>query len=89
MMGDSNCINAYVLTTLFFDSKENIASRNVRVTFSLHEAERHKAQGVENEFETFQICSNWQEHAATTELVFAMREFCDMVKVLQQDAELR
>jgi hypothetical protein len=37
----------------------------VGVTFSLHEAERHKAQGVENEFETFQICSNWQEHAAT------------------------
>ena len=79
----------YVLTSLFFDSKGNIKSRNVGVTFSLHEAERHKAQGVENEFETFQICSNWQEHAVTTELVFVMREFCDMVKELQQDAELR
>ena len=88
-MGDSNFINAYVLTSLFFDGKGNIASRNVGVTFSLHEAERHKAQGVENEFEAFQICSNWQEHAATTQLVFAMREFCDMVKELQQDAELR
>ena len=88
-MGDSNCINAYVLTTLFFDSKENIASRNVRVTFSLHEAERHKAQGVENEFETFQICSNWQEHAVTTELVIVMREFRSMVKELQQDAEFQ
>ena len=64
-------------------------SRNVGVTFSLHEAERHKAQGVESEFETFQLCSNWQEHAVTTELVFAMREFCGMVKELQQDAELR
>ena len=51
--------------------------------------QRHKGQGVENEYETFQICSNWQEHAATTELVFAMREFCDMVKELQQDAEFR
>ena len=81
--------SVYVLTSLFFDSKGNIKSRNVGVTFSLHEAERHKAQGVENEFETFQICSNWQEHAATTELVFAMREFCGMVKELQQDAELR
>jgi hypothetical protein len=79
----------YVLTSLFFDSKGNIKSRNVGVTFSLHEAERHKAQGVENEFETFQICSNWQEHAVTTELVFVMREFCDMVKELQEDAELR
>jgi len=44
---------------------------------------------LRNEYETFQICSNWQEHAVTTELVFAMREFCDMVKELQQDAELR
>ncbi len=81
--------NVYVLTSLFFDSKGNIVSRNVGVTFSLHEAERHKAQGVENEYGTFQICSNWQEHAATTGLVVAMREFCDMVNELQQDAELR
>jgi hypothetical protein len=89
-MMDNPCLsNVYVLTSLFFDSKGNIKSRNVGVTFSLHEAERHKAQGVENEFETFQICSNWPEHAATTELVFAMREFCGMVKELQQDAELR
>ena len=80
---------SYVLTSFCFNCKGNIASRNMGVTFSLHEAERHKAQGVENEFETFQICSNWQEHAVTTELVFAMREFCDMVKELQQDAELR
>jgi hypothetical protein len=89
MMDDSNFIKAYLLTSLFFDSKEDIASRNVGVTFSLHEAEQHMAQGVENEYETFQICSNWQEHAATTDLVIAMREFCDMVKELQQDAELR
>jgi len=89
MMDKSKFINVYVLTTLFFDSKGNITSRNAGVTFSLHEAERHKAQGVENEYETFEISSNWQEHAATTELVFAMREFCDMVKELQQDAEFR
>ena len=88
-MDNSSFSNVYVLTSLFFDSKGNIKSRNVGVTFSLHEAERHKAQGVENEFETSQICSNWQEHAATTELVIAMREFCDMIKELQQDAELR
>ena len=56
-------------TSLFFDSKGNIASRNVGVTFSLHEAEWHRVEGVENDFESFQICPNWQEHAATTELV--------------------
>ncbi len=69
-MGDSNFINAYVLTFLFFDSKGSIASRNVGVTFSLHEAERHKARGVENEFETFQICSNWQDHADNNRTCF-------------------
>lgn len=89
MMDNANFTSAYVLTSLFFDSKGNITSRNVGVTFSLHEAERHKGQGVENEYETFQIGLNWQEHAATTELVFAMREFCGMVKELQQNAELR
>jgi hypothetical protein len=89
MMDNPSFSNVYVLTSLFVDSKGNITSRNVGVTFSLHEAERHKGQGVENEYETFQICSNWQEHAATTELVSAIREFCGMVKELQQDAELR
>ena len=88
-MDNPSFTNVYVLTSLCFDSKGNITSRNAGVTFSLHEAERHKGQGVENEYETFQICSNWQEHAATTELVIVMREFCDMVKELQQDAELR
>ena len=81
-----DCINAYVLTTLSLDSKGNVHSRNVGVTFSLHEAERHKAQGVENEFESFLIATNWQEQAATTELVFAMREFCEMVREMQEAA---
>jgi hypothetical protein len=88
-MDNSNFIDVYVLTSLFFDSKGNVASRNVGVTFSLHGAEMHKGKGIENDFERFLMAPNWQEHAATTELVFAMREFCDMVKELQQDAELR
>ena len=33
-MDNSNFINVYVLTSLFFDSKGNITSRNVGVTFS-------------------------------------------------------
>lgn len=84
-----NAINIYVLTSFFLDGKRNVASRNVGVTFSLHEAERHKGQGIENDFESFPVAPNWQEHAATTDLVFAMRTFCDMVKELQQDAEFR
>jgi len=81
-----DCVNAYVLTTLSLDWKGNVQSRNVGVTFSLHEAERHKARGVENEFESFLIGANWQEQVATTELVFAMREFCEMVRQMQEAA---
>jgi hypothetical protein len=84
---NSCCV--YVLTSLSLDSKGEVKNKNVGVTFSIHDAEAHRAEGIENEFETFQIDSDWQEDAATTELVFAMREFCDMVKELQQDAELR
>jgi hypothetical protein len=78
--------NIYVLTVLSLDSKGAVASRNVGVTFSLHEAERHKAKGIENEFETFQIDGNWQEDATTTELVIAMRDFRSMVEELQDAA---
>lgn len=84
-----NSITVHVLTSLFLDGKGNVSSANVGVTFSLHEAERHKGQGIENDFESFPVAPNWQEHAATTDLVFAMRTFCDMVKELQQDAEFR
>ena len=80
------CVNAYVLTTLSLDWKGNVHSRNVGVTFSLHEAERHKARGVENEFESFLIGTNWREQVATTEVVFAMREFCEMVREMQEAA---
>jgi hypothetical protein len=86
MMDNPDFSDVYVLTSLFFDSKGNIANRNVGVTFSLHEAERHKGQGVENEYETFQIDSNWHEDAATTGLVIAMREFRSMVEEMQEAA---
>jgi hypothetical protein len=84
-----DCLNVYVLTTLCINCKGNVQSRNVGVTFSLHEAECHRVKGIENDFESFPVAPNWQEHAATTDLVIAMREFCDIVKELQQDAELR
>lgn len=79
-------INAYVLTSLSIDSKGDIASRNVGVTFSLHEAEAHRGDSVQNDFETFQIDAKWQEDAATTDFVLAMRGFCEIVKEMQQEA---
>jgi hypothetical protein len=81
--------DVYILTRLVIEEHGNVTAKNVGVTFNLHEAELHRSDGVANDYETFQIDANWQEDAATTGLVVAMREFCDMVKELQQDAELR
>jgi hypothetical protein len=81
-----DCLNVYVLTTLCINCKGNVQSRNIGVTFSLHQAERHKGQGVEHDFESFLIGTNWREDAATTDLVHAMREFCDMVREWQAAA---
>jgi hypothetical protein len=78
--------DTYVLTSLSVDSKGEVISRNVGVTFSLHEAELHKGDGVEKNYETFQIDANWQEDAATTALVIAMREFRGMVREMQEEA---
>jgi hypothetical protein len=79
-------VNVYVLTSLSFNAEGEVIGKNVGVTFSLHQAELHKAKGVENDFETFQIASNWLEDAATTELVIAMREFRSMVEEWQAAA---
>ena len=81
-----NCANAYVLTTLCLDTRGEVIGKNVGVTFSLHQAELHKAKGVENDFEAFQIESKWVEDAATPELVVAMRGFCDIAREMQEAA---
>ena len=81
-----DCPRVYVLTSLSIDPEGNVVSRTVGVTFSIHEAERHREKGVENEFETFSISPNWREGAAATDLVFAMREFCAMVHEWQESA---
>ena len=67
--------NVYVLMTLSIDCHGEVVRKNVGVTFSLHEAEDHQDKDISNEFETFQIDANWQEDAATTNLVVALREF--------------
>jgi hypothetical protein len=79
-------LHVYILTCLSLDGKGDVISRNVGVTFSIHEAEIHKSKGIEHDFETFQIDSKWMEDAATTDLVVAMREFCGMVREWQEAA---
>jgi hypothetical protein len=79
-------LTVYVLTALSLDSTGKITNKNVGVTLSLHEAEVHRAERVERDFETFQIDSNWQEDAATTDLVVAMRTFRSIVEEMQSEA---
>jgi len=84
-MDYSHC---FVLTSLAIDKKGDVKSRNVAVTFDLFEAEDHRNRGVQCDYQTFVVPSDWQEDAATSELVIAMREFRAMVKAMQ-DAALR
>ena len=83
MMGS---LTVYLLTALSLDGTGEITNRNVGVTLSLHEAELHRGDGVANDCETFQIDANWQEDAATTDLVVAMRAFRDYVEELRAEA---
>jgi len=78
--------DTYVLTTLSVDSNGNVTSRNVGVTFDVFEAEAHRASGVENEFETFSVPGDWRDDAEQSKLIAAMREFREIVKVMQDEA---
>ena len=79
-------VDVYILTRLVIEEHGNVTAENVGVTFNLHEAELHRGDGVTNDYETFQIDANWQEDAATTALVIAMREFREIVKQMQEEA---
>jgi hypothetical protein len=78
--------NIYVLTSLSIDAIGDVVSRNVGITFNIHEAELHRGDGVANDYETFQIDSKWQEDSATTALVITMREFRSVVEEMQREA---
>jgi hypothetical protein len=41
---------------------------------------------VGNDYDTFVVPSDWQEDAATTGLITAMRDFREMVKAMQDEA---
>jgi len=80
-----NC-NLYVLTTLHIDAAGNVASRNVGVTFDIFEAEAHRALGIENDFDTFEVSDDWREDAEQSSLVSVMRDFRDIVLRMQEAA---
>jgi len=79
-------VNVYVLTNLTIDGNGEVKSKVVGVTFNIHEAEAHRAKGVENEFDTFQIDSDWREDAEVTATVLAMRAFREIVALQVEEA---
>jgi hypothetical protein len=79
-------VHVFVLTSLDLDKSGDVRSRNVAVTFDLFEAEDHRNKGVEYDYDTFVVPSDWRENAEQSELITAMREFRDMVKAMQEAA---
>jgi len=78
--------HVFVLTSLDLGKSGDVKSRNVAVTFDLFEAEDHRNEGVENDYEVFVVPCDWQEDAARSELISAMREFRNMVEQMQDEA---
>jgi hypothetical protein len=76
----------FVLTSLYIDDAGNVANRNVGVTFDLLEAEAHRAQGIENDVQTFSVSVNWREDAEQSNLVTTMRDLRAMVQEMQEGA---
>jgi hypothetical protein len=70
----------FVLKTLVINAKGEAESKNVGVTFNIHDAEAHRSAGVENEFDTFEVAAEWEHDAATTEIVTMMREIRETVE---------
>jgi hypothetical protein len=79
-------LHVFVLTQLSLDKNGDVKSRNVAVTFDLFEAEDHRNNGVEYDYDTFARPSDWHENAEQSELIAAMREFRAIVKQMQDTA---
>jgi hypothetical protein len=78
--------HVFVLSSLDLDKSGDVKSRNVAVTFDLFEAEDHRNKGVENDYDVFVVPRDWQEDAARSELVSAMRGFRSMVEQMKDEA---
>ena len=76
----------FVLTSLYIDDAGNVANRNVGVTFDLLGAEAHRARGIENDFQSFDVSVNWREDAEQSNLVATMRDLRAMVQAMQEAA---
>jgi hypothetical protein len=79
-------LHVFVLKHLSLDKNGDVKSRNVAVTFDLFEAEDHRNKGVENDYDTFVVPSDFREDAEQSKLITSMRAFRAMVKEMQAEA---
>ena len=79
-------VRIFVLTSLYIDDAGNVANRDVSVTFDLLEAEAHRAQAIEHDFQTFGVSVHWREDAEQSSLVRTMRDLRAMVQEMQEAA---
>jgi hypothetical protein len=78
-------VSLYVLTRLLITG-DHIGPRNVGVTFSLDEAQKHAAKDVANGFEMHQVDAKSQEDVETSNLLIALREFREVVQAQIEEA---
>jgi hypothetical protein len=76
----------YVLVELSINGKGDVVRKNVGVTFNIHEAEKHQANGVQFEFETHSVETDWQADAEVSAVTLAMRDFRRIVEEEQAEA---
>jgi hypothetical protein len=76
----------YVLVTLGIGGQGEVTRKNVGVTFNIHDAEKHAAADVANEYETHSIDSNWTQDAEVTALSLVCREFRGYVAEMQSES---
>ncbi len=55
-------------------------------TFDLLEAEAHRAQGIEHDFQTFAVSVSWLADAEQSNLVRTMRDLRAIVQEMQEAA---
>ena len=81
-----NPVRIFVLTCLYIDDAGNIANRNVGVTFDLLDAEAHRSQAIEHDFQAFGVSVHWREDTEQSNLVKTMRDLRAMVQEMQEAA---
>lgn len=83
---ENTTLPVYVLITSRIDGNGIVRDTISGVTFNLHEADSHKAQGIEHDYQTHEVVANYREDAEQSAVVQAMRTFRGIVEEMQREA---